>query len=165
MKFSDLIPMDEPADSLSVIYGVVMFAANFCKHYDLDYDLLKLTFEELPDGICGEFFVTEVDTPCLIVDPSKHANALALVSTMEHELRHFWQWTYLPDQWSWWADFDVNYGGAFYSTVHNPIEYDARRYSNQNPGEKRDRHITVAQLLAECARERQYVMSAEKEVM
>lgn len=165
MKFSDLIPIDEPADSVAVIYGVVMFAANFCKHFNLDFELLKLDFEELPVDLCGEFFVTEAGVPYLIVDPSKHPNAWALVSTMEHELRHYWQWTYLPEQWQWWADFDVDHNGAFYSTVHNPIEYDARRYSGQNHGEKRDRHITVTQLRAECARERQYVMSAEKEVM
>ena len=165
MKFTDLIPMDEPADSLSVIYGVVMFAANFCKHFNLNFELLKLTFEDLPDGVCGEFYVTTDSMPHLAVDPSKHANTWALISTMEHELRHYWQWTYLPEQWQWWADYDIDHGGAFYSTIHNPIEYDARRYSGQNIGEKRDRHVTVTQLLAECVRERQYIMRAEKEVM
>lgn len=165
MKFSDLIPMDEPADSLSVIYGAVMFAVDFCKHFGLNYDLLRLTFEDLPADLYGEFFVTGANIPCLIIDPTKHRDGHAIVSTMEHELRHYWQWTYLPEQWQWWADYDVDHNGAFYSTVHNPIEYDARRYSGQNHGEKRDRHITVTQLRAECARERQYVMSAEKEVM
>lgn len=117
--YGDFVPLSDDFSSDEVMLGTIMFVCWACNKLGLNTNPeIHISGALKGRGNPADFRVDENGHPSINVYFAQ--NSWEVLYYLTHELRHYWQYINLPDEFMYWGD-----PVRTFDTVNNPLEVDA----------------------------------------
>lgn len=153
----DFVPKSKELNTDEVILGTTIFVSWMCNKLGLNSNPEIIVYGDYEEGHCAEFRVTvdDFNNTNMAIYIYRAGNAYEMLGYLMHELRHYWQFVNLPDEFMYWSKLDL-------AATDNPLEIDAYEFCGQdspiypNPKRKRTKR-TLEELKELCEKMREKI--------